>query len=106
MKSIVALSILATLATASPAPVPGISARTWGECSSGVSYCGHTLLNIGWSRELIMTTISNAPSWLGVDSLENVLFNCVGGSWLTFIKSCNAPGTCVDTGAGNSDYCS
>ncbi|KAK0659217.1 hypothetical protein QBC41DRAFT_307992 [Cercophora samala] len=103
MKLITALSILTTLATASPAPAP--ASALYG-CRSDVNYCGHTLLNMGWSRDNIIDECSGRPDWLAANSVDNVLFHCGGGDSLTFIESCNAPGTCVDAGAGNSDYCS
>ncbi|VBB72212.1 Putative protein of unknown function [Podospora comata] len=103
MNFILTLSMLATLATASPAPAP--ASALYG-CTEGLNYCGHTLLNMGWSRDNIIDDCSGRPDWLTANSVDNVLFHCTSGDYLTFIESCNAPGTCVDAGSGNSDYCS
>ncbi|KAK4150242.1 hypothetical protein C8A00DRAFT_37161 [Chaetomidium leptoderma] len=108
MKFTIPLSILASLAVASPTPhgnAGELEARTSGSCQNGLKYCGTVLLGLGWPRSLIISRTEGRPDWLSENSLDNVLFHCNSGSRLSFIASCNAPGFCKDGGPSKSDYC-
>ncbi|KAG6001976.1 hypothetical protein E4U21_003589 [Claviceps maximensis] len=72
-----------------------------GDCTTGLNYCGHTLLRYGDYKQRINDELGYSPGWWD-SSDTNALFQCVGGGQIKLIQKCPL---CMDNGGGKNDYC-
>ncbi|KAK2006116.1 hypothetical protein LZ32DRAFT_611533 [Colletotrichum eremochloae] len=76
-------------------------------CTNGMTYCGNTLVNMGWSINEVIRQARNAPE-MSHDGYRQSLFRCVD-KWywtnadLDFLAKCDRG--CQDNGSGNPDTC-
>ncbi|KAF7364941.1 Maltose permease [Mycena venus] len=75
-----------------------------GSCTSGLSYCGRSLLHIGNYINQIERAIADAHT--DPEHFMDTLFHCMfsNDGEIKVQKDCG-PGKCHDSGAGKSDYC-
>ncbi|KAJ1325993.1 hypothetical protein MN608_09194 [Microdochium nivale] len=76
-------------------------------CKNGLTYCGHTLENMGWSINDVIRQAKNAPEMSHAQYRQS-LFNCKDKWWWTdadlyFASQCDRG--CQDNGDGKSDQC-
>ncbi|KAH7131850.1 hypothetical protein B0J11DRAFT_209505 [Dendryphion nanum] len=81
-----------------------------GSCKTFLYYCGHNLKQKGWNDNEIMGKCL-ADKWNDgyfpkSGEIPHSLFKCAGqGESLVWMNGRQPCGTCINAGAGKSDYC-
>ncbi|KAI6346856.1 hypothetical protein MCOR25_010953 [Pyricularia grisea] len=76
-------------------------------CNLGMVYCGHTLVNMGWTAKQVMDQTQNWVAKNEVEALQSI-YKCEDHWWWTkadLIHVALCVNGCRDNGSGSSDSC-